>query len=278
MKSTAAFILGAILLMGGCMTQKEVNVLDGRVDRLEKQSALLEKLNSRLSADEDRQKKRDLEIRGQTARMGTEFDLLREEIELLRGQLEVLDHQVAKKISISNDIEEKQKKETQRLEAQLVVTSQRVDRIFQYLNLEAAGESNAKPPGSASAVAGLTDQEIYNLARKAFDAGKLEAARQGFEDLLKNYPKSSNADNAQFWIGETYYREKWFEKAILEYQKVIENYPKGNKVPASRLKQGLAFSNLGDNTNARLILQELIKKHPKSNEAKIAGKKLKKIK
>jgi len=59
---------------------------------------------------------------------------------------------------------------------------------------------------------------------------------------------------------------------------VIEQFPKGNKVPASRLKQGLAFSNLGDKTNARLILRELIKKHPQSNEAKIAEKKLKKLK
>ena len=83
------------------------------------------------------------------------------------------------------------------------------------------------------------------------------------------------AGNAQFWLGETYYREQWYEKAILEYQKVIENYPDGNKIEASLLKQGLAFFNLGDKANARLILQELIRKHPKSNEAQIARQKVK---
>jgi tol-pal system protein YbgF len=93
--------------------------------------------------------------------------------------------------------------------------------------------------------------------------------------LLKIYPKSKHADNAQFWIGEIYYREKWYEKAILEYQKVIEKYPKGNKVESSLLKQGLAFYNIGDRANARLILNVLIKKYPKSNEAKIAKRKLK---
>ncbi len=96
--------------------------------------------------------------------------------------------------------------------------------------------------------------------------------------MLKLYPKSPQADNAQFWLGETYYREKWYEKAILEYQKVIEKYPKGNKVPASLLKQGLAFHSLGDKANTRLILTELIKKYPKSNEAKIAKQKLKRLK
>jgi TolA-binding protein len=75
-------------------------------------------------------------------------------------------------------------------------------------------------------------------------------------------------------VGETYYREKWYEKAILEYQKVVEKYPKGNKVPAALLKQGFAFSSIGDNSNGRLILESLIQKYPDSNEAKIAAKKL----
>ncbi|MEK6196353.1 MAG: tetratricopeptide repeat protein, partial [Deltaproteobacteria bacterium] len=70
---------------------------------------------------------------------------------------------------------------------------------------------------------------------------------------------------------------KWYEKAILEYQKVIENYPKGNKVPASLLKQGFAFLSLGDKANARLILNELAKKYPDTNEGKIAVQKLKEI-
>ena len=91
---------------------------------------------------------------------------------------------------------------------------------------------------------------------------------------MADFPDSPQANSAQFWVGETYYREKWFEKAILEYQKVVENYPKGNKLPAALLKQGFAFSNLGDNANARLILESLIQKYPDSSEAGIAAKKL----
>ncbi|MCP3955321.1 MAG: tol-pal system protein YbgF, partial [Desulfobacterales bacterium] len=241
---------------------------------LEKQSVVVAEQSAKL----DTYDKQAREIRGQVARTAADLDRLREDIELLRGNLEVIEHQVAKKLNAADDAQEKRKMELQRLEAQLVVANQKIDRILQYLNLEGTGEMEASKPVDAPAVLTLTDQEMYDLARKAFDAGKLEDARQGFGDLLKQYPQSQNADNAQFWIGETYYREKWFEKAILEYQKVIEKFPKGNKVPASRLKQGLAFSNLGDKTNARLILRELIKKHPQSNEAKIAGKKLKKLK
>ena len=274
MKFTLSFILGAIFLLGGCMAQEEVTVLDGRVARLEEQSTQAAKQNARL----DDNAKQTREVRGQVARTAADLERLREEIGLLRGSLEVIEHQVAKKLSAAGDVEEKRKTEMERLEAQLVVANQKIDRILQYLNLEGTGEAGAAKPDKTPAAITLTDQAVYDLARKAFDAGKLEEARQGFADLLKKHPQSKQADNAQFWIGETYYREKWFEKAILEYQKVIENFPKGNKVPASRLKQGLAFSNLGDKTNARLILRELIKKHPQSNEAKIAEKKLKKLK
>ena len=274
MKLISTCLLIAVLFLGGCMAQEEVTVLDGRVAQLEKQSALVNRQNARL----DGYDKQVRGIRGQVAGTAADLDRLSEEIEQLRGSLEVIEHQVAKKLSASEDVAEKRQLELQRLESQLVVANQKIDRILQYLNLEGNGDTGVTAPAAAPAAANLTDLEMYDLARKAFDGGKLEAARQGFEDLIRQHPQSKNADNAQFWIGETYYREKWFEKAILEYQKVIEKYPQGNKVPASRLKQGLAFSNLGDNTNARLILQELIKKHPKSNEAKIAWKKLKKIK
>ena len=105
----------------------------------------------------------------------------------------------------------------------------------------------------------------------------MDKARQIFNQLIKDYPKSKNADNAQFWIGESYYRDKWYEKAILEYQNVIEKFPHGNKVPAAMLKQGMALEQIGEKASARLILEELVKKYPKSSEAGIASQKLKSL-
>ena len=164
-------------------------------------------------------------------------------------------------------------------------------RYDQYLNLEPSKRAAQKPEPApkpepekkpeAPIPKEPAEKDVYQSAKSAFDRGDYDSARKGFQDFLAKYPKSGNADNAQFWIGETYYREKWYEKAILEYQKVIENYPKGNKVQAALLKQGLAFFNLGGKTNianSRLILRELVSKYPKSNEAKIATQKLKDIK
>jgi tol-pal system protein YbgF len=148
----------------------------------------------------------------------------------------------------------------------------RIDAIDQYLNLE--GTSSKSASQTASQPKSTSDQKLYDGAKKAFDDGNLKDARNGFAQLINDYPKSPHADNSQFWIGETYYQEKWYEKAILEYQKVIENYPTGNKVPAALLKQGLSFINIGEPNNARLVLKELTAKYPSTNEATIAKRKL----
>ena len=178
-----------------------------------------------------------------------------------------------------------QKREVQLAKMEKLLTSQRtrIREIEQYLNIEpdlhdakSKTDSGEKPKRKEKKK--LSENEMYALSKQAFDQGDFEAAREGFNKIIKTYPRSGWVDNAQFWIGDTYYREKWYEKAILEYQKVIENYPNGNKVPASLLKQGFAFFNIGDKANARLILKELIKKYPRSNETKIAIKKLKEFK
>ena len=124
---------------------------------------------------------------------------------------------------------------------------------------------------------GNDEDGIYKNAKYMLDKGNNEKARELFEAFLKQYPDSDNADNARFWIADSYYRDKWYEKAILEYQKVVVDYAGGNKVPAAMLKQGYAFSNLGEDANAKLILKELVKKFPGSREADIAKDKLKKL-
>jgi len=153
----------------------------------------------------------------------------------------------------------------------------RLTRVEQYLNL---GGKGAAATGQATATAvpaksDVSEAQLYADARKAYDNGDLDKARQLFQKLIKEFPKSKNVDNAQFWIGESYYREKWYERAILEYQTVIEKYPNGNKVPAAMLKQGMALQQIGEKPSARLILEELVKKYPKSSEAAVAGRKLK---
>jgi tol-pal system protein YbgF len=120
--------------------------------------------------------------------------------------------------------------------------------------------------------------DFYRDAYETFHKGDLEGARRKFEAFLKQYPNTELSGNAQFWIGETYYLKKDYEKAILEYEKAIAKYPEGDKIPAAIFKQALAFLELGDKTNAKNLLKRVIEKYPLSDQAALAKKKLETLK
>lgn len=276
-------IIICLTMLCGCALQQDVISLYDRVGMLEQRQNDLEKrgeefekvqLKSLTEEYDKTQEKRERRLRDQYAQLHVMLNKLSEDIRTLNGKLEETDYLLKRKVENIEASDKKRKSKLDQIGSVAGLNKDRIIYLEKYLNLEPSGAGPAVE-GKGGAEKDLSESEIYTFAKKAFDQGDLEAAREGFKKLIKKYPKSKNADNAQFWIGETYYRGKWYENAILEYQKVIEGYPKGNKVPASLLKQGFAFLQLGDKGNARLILKELTAKHPKSTEAKIAKQKLK---
>ena len=289
LQSKLLILFAGTILMSGCIEKEDLYLLSDRIDVLEQR---IDKQNERLLSEEKRnsqfasqlaeisqtEDKKDQTLRGQSAELHATLEQIREDILRLRGRIEETEYLLGKRQKGVEESEDDRLGRMDKLEKLSLQNKDRVNRVEQYLNLE-----SSKKTGKKEAVAGTipkapSQSELYKAAKQSFDSGDFDTARDKFQAFLTRYPKSANADNSQFWIGETYYREKWYEKAILEYQKVIENYPKGNKVQASLLKQGLSFLNLGDKANSRLILKELVSKYPKSNEARIASQKLKEIK
>jgi len=114
----------------------------------------------------------------------------------------------------------------------------------------------------------------YDAASKLLQGKDYRGAIAQFKRFLRKHPKSTLADNAQYWVGESYYALKEFDQAILEFDVVRRKYPNGDKVPAALLKQGFAFAELGDRVDARLILREVIDRYPQSREAQKAKSKV----
>lgn len=138
-----------------------------------------------------------------------------------------------------------------------------------------SGRDEAEAEAEAVAEDAVTDEDtFYQTGRELFDAGDYVGARDVFDQFVKRFPASQQADNAYFWIGETHYREGRYEKAILTYQEVVDKFPDGNKVPAALLKQGMAFYKISDDINARLVLKRLVREYPASPEAGNAGQML----
>ena len=289
MKSTALINLLCFLLLSGCVSQSELTSLDTRLSDLEIRNAEAKKNSQMLKSGLENRQDEEQALRHQAASLRAKMDALNEELRILTGKVEEIEYLLNRQQQLDTESVKVKEDKLNKLAKTTKSNDDRIYRIEQYLNFEPSKQlpatgapvkkSSTKivPAPVSQTKPASQEDEIYRMAKQAFDQGDSDAARKKFQELIQRFPESERADNAQFWIGEIYYREKWYEKAILEYQKVIEKYPKGNKVPASLLKQGFAFYNLGDKSNSRLILEELIKKYPKSNEAKIAKDKVKNL-
>jgi tol-pal system protein YbgF len=271
MKRTIIIAITCLTLMSGCALSRDVVYLDDRIDVIEK------KISRQSNSAQDNAK----DLKSDYAKMNNRFDNLADQIRQIEGRFEESGYAQDQGRQALESIH----KEIERLDVLIADLTRRISHVEAYVGFNgstpaeaSAVKKGAASPSDPSATVPVTsvppETQLYNEAQRSLERDDMKAAREGFAQLLKTYPNSSHADNAQFWIGESYYREKWYQKAILEYQKVIENYPKGNKIEGAYLKQGLAFFELGEADNGTLILNELIKKYPQSREAEIAKKKL----
>lgn len=205
------------------------------------------------------------------ADMGADMTVLQTEIQRLRGSVEELRQALAsgKAGGMPPDAA-----------AKLEELGLRIQYMENFLGIGKPGAPAGAQEREAATTASPEKQDMekgYNEAYEAFKAGKYPESRNLFEKFLAVHGKSEYGDNAQFWIGETYFFEKDYERAILEYEKVIKNYPQGNKVPNALLKQGLSFIELGDKNSAKLLLQRVIEEYPNTSPARIARIKLSSI-
>ena len=123
--------------------------------------------------------------------------------------------------------------------------------------------------------AGESAPELYDRALKMIrETQDFSAGRELMETFLKRYPDHDLAVNAAYWIGETYYAEKNYEQAILQFEEIIQKYGDHPKVASAMLKQALAFESSGDKATARLLLQRVVERFPLSDEAGKAKQKL----
>ena len=269
------FFLCVILQITGCITPNDFTALENRVSslemdhvrQLEQRKASQKNTAAELAQIEKECKTSQETLSEKYADLKSEMDRVKADIRLLSGKIEESEHELA---GYSQSVYDDGKKKLERIDKIVSKNFQRIKRLESYMGFEPSDDFTGARDGTS------TDEDsVYNHAKSLLDDDKTESARREFEKFLSLFPDSDKADNAKFWMAESYYRDKWYEKAILEYQAVIENYPQGNKIAASLLKQGYAFDHLGESANARLILKELVKKFPESNEAKIAREKLK---
>ena len=152
------------------------------------------------------------------------------------------------------------------------------------------GKTSAKKPAVVKAAVRTTRtraklparaHDAVRLYRQSFEDYKNHlygAAIDGFQRFVHENPTHGYADNAIYWMGESYYDRGLWRKALQTFQQVIQHYPLENKVPDAMLKLGLCQKQLNNTRQAREILLQVSELYPKSPVARIAIARLKSLK
>ena len=129
----------------------------------------------------------------------------------------------------------------------------------------------ASPPPAEE---GPDAEELYRIGRDQLTRGGNSAARAALADLLKRFPDSELAPDAQFLIGEAYSAERNVAAADSAYSIVVTKYPDSPRAPTALYKRGVLAQGARRTTTARRLYNELIQKYPSSDEAELARERL----
>jgi tol-pal system protein YbgF len=133
------------------------------------------------------------------------------------------------------------------------------------------------PQQPQRALVGAKLAEDYRQAIILFGRGRHADARRAFQAVFDADPSGDLADNALFWIGETYYAAGDYTNALRHYARVVNEYSEQNKAPDALFKTALAQEKTGDLALARRTLQQVIERYPYSSTASSAKAELQRI-
>ena len=198
---------------------------------------------------------------------------LQQEVALLRGQFEELNHRVNKTDATQKDryvdldrrITQLKDSLNNLQKGQLVVANSAAASTVQV----AAGNSDTATNSELTADPAVQQsqyKEAFNLIRSK----KYAEAIQALTTFIDSYPQGTYTVNAHYWLGEVYLVQSEPELALKHFELVVSDYPQHRKAPDAMYKMARALMNLGEQAKGDAMLVRVIAEHPQSSAAQLA--------
>ncbi len=111
-------------------------------------------------------------------------------------------------------------------------------------------EVKQTPTNKPKVTSNLSAKDLYESALKDLKDSKNKDAENKFLKFLSAYPTDQLAGNAQYWLGEVYYKQQDFKKAAVAFKEGYSKFPNGAKGPDCLLKLGLTMKALNKREDA----------------------------
>jgi tol-pal system protein YbgF len=114
------------------------------------------------------------------------------------------------------------------------------------------------------------ERTAYEQAFQALRDGRYAESARRFQEFLRLYPDGAFADNAKYWLGESYYVTQNYRVALETFQALLREHPNSAKAPDAMLKIGYCHYELREWDQAERVLSEVVRLYPDTPVARLA--------
>ncbi len=199
-------------------------------------------------------------VAGNVAQVDARVSQMEEEMRRLNGRLEEIEHQ-------NNQLN----KQIQQLGEQMILQSAKTPASDVAPSTNGADTSTAPamdlPAGSEVPLPKTSASDQYEQAFGLLRQSKFKEAESALKQFLTDHGTDPLASNAYYWLGETYYVQKNYEQAAIQFLKGYKNFPKGKKAPDSLLKLGMTLGHMKKTKEACATFSKIGKEFPDASNA-----------
>jgi tol-pal system protein YbgF len=201
-------------------------------------------------------------------RMQVQITQMQEQMRDLNGRLEEVQHRI-------RVLEDRLNRMSEDLEVRLLAIE---DALAQGAAAapRAVPEGEAAAPGNGGASVAAAPsagpiqlpegsaREQYDFAYNLLKNHQWAEGRSALLAFLEKHPDNDLADNAAYWVGETYYINKQYKDAAKSFLEGYRKYPKADKAPDNLLKLAKSLAALDQVDNACTTYAKLLEDYPNS--------------
>jgi tol-pal system protein YbgF len=251
-------ILGGALVLTGCATKGDVQTVQGEVALLKAEMARRDSTRAAQLTDV---------IKMQMAAMDS-ITATRRAVAQLKGELSPDLYNIQQQLV---QIQELTGQSQQRLSE---IKSQVETRRELMESEPSAGAAAAAPIPSGAPSGNASADQMYEASLAQLRRGSLTTARLGLREMLRTYPTSERAPDANYFLGQSYASES-ADSAQAYYTIVVDKYPTSPRAPAALYNIGLIAERRKDTAKARDAFTRVTQTYPQSDEAALARDRLK---
>src|SRR6201999_3979682 len=92
------------------------------------------------------------------------------------------------------------------------------------------------------------EEGLYKESRNLLLDSEYASAQAGLAEFLKKFPKSKNAHEAQYMLGDSLLYQNKYGEAVNAYEKLLNSYPTSSNGPMALTKLARSLRLMNNNT------------------------------